>query len=151
MAAASPDADRAARSTLATPQGRDRPDRRDRLDHEGAGDPSLRDHGTERPGHDDPGEDRPADHGDVSLDRTDDAVEWYRKALSDTPRDPDKHANLAYTLDAAGRHAEAVAEFDAFDRLRPFHGGVRESRLLALHALGRISSVELAALATAAR
>jgi tetratricopeptide (TPR) repeat protein len=87
----------------------------------------------------------------LRLRRTDEAVASLERAARLAPADPVARQQKGEILLRAGRHAEAVAEFDAFDRLRPFHGGVRESRLLALHALGRISSVELAALATAAR
>ena len=64
----------------------------------------------------------------TSQGRTDEAVGMYRTALSSSESEPpaarsSKHANLAHTLDAAGRYEEASTSFVTALTIEPKDAG----------------------------
>ena len=72
---------------------------------------------------------------------TTDGPSWQRRRAAPTPV-PELHANLAGTLDAAGRIEDAVQEYRRVIQLAPGRASVHNDLGLLLHALGELDAAQ---------
>ena len=72
----------------------------------------------------------------TQLDRCEEAVVDFRKALDANPEEPEAHTQFGVTLTRLGRYDDAIAEFAEALRLRPEHPWTLKSLGEALRANG---------------